>query len=97
LAFRRLYARTLCGDLASSQSDLRPKSSHLSASLAQLQLIRHRINDEQRRTFCDILIICHEDPNNASTDLRGHCCAVGEDARIVRAGAPINLEDDQKR
>jgi len=96
LAFGRLGAGTLGGDLTSGESDLRLESGHLSARLAQLQFIWHWINDEERRTLCNILIIGHEDLHNTSTDLRGHRCAVGKDARIVRARAPIDREDDEK-
>src|SRR5258706_7266342 len=95
LAFGRLDARTLGRDLTSRQSDLCLESGHLSARLAQLQFIWHRINGEQRRTLCNILIIGHEDLDNTSTDLRRHRRAVGTDARIVRATAPIDREDDE--
>src|SRR6202041_20857 len=95
LAQRRLDAGTLGGDLATRQSNLCLERGHLSARLAQLQFIWHWINDEQRRTLCNILIIAHEDLDNTSADLRGHRCAVGKDARIVRARAPIDGEEDQ--
>ncbi len=81
--------------MTSRQSDLCLESGHLSARLAQLQFIWHWINDEERRTLRNILIIGHEDLDNTSTDLRRHRCAVGKDARIVRARAPIDREDDE--
>ena len=95
LAFSGLDARTLGRDLASRQRDLCFQRSHLRACLPQLKFIRRRIDDEQRRTLCNILIIGHEDLDNTSTDFRRHRCAVGKDARIVRARAPIDREDDE--
>jgi hypothetical protein len=60
-----------------------------------LQFIGYGINDEQRRSLGDILIIAHEDLHNSSADLRRHRGAKGKNARIVRARTPVDGEDDE--
>src|ERR1700679_4086852 len=72
-----------------------PYEFQLRQARAQVEFVRRRINDEERRALSNILIIRYEDLDNSSTDLRRHRRAVGKDTRIVCARPSIDREDDE--
>jgi hypothetical protein len=95
LALGCLHAGPLRSHLTTGKSDLCFERGYLSASLAQLQFIRHRINDQERSASLNILVIGYEDLNDASADFRRHRRAVGKYTRIMCSRASVNGENDE--